>query len=78
MSSLLSVPLGERAVVLKVSAEKELLRRFYDIGLIPGSTVALLHKSPFGDPYALEVSGSVIAVRKKDLKNILVKEDKTN
>jgi ferrous iron transport protein A len=78
MSSLLSVPIGERAVILKASAEKELLRRFYDIGLIPGSTVVLLHKSPLGDPYAIEVSGSVIAVRKKDLKNILVREAKMN
>lgn len=78
MSSLLSVPIGGRAVVLRISAEKELLRRFYDIGLIPGSTVSCLHKSPFGDPYAIEVSGSVIAVRKKDLKNILIKEVKIN
>jgi Fe2+ transport system protein FeoA len=31
-----------------------------------------------GDPYAIEVSGSVIAVRKKDLKNILVREAKMN
>ncbi|MBQ5321213.1 MAG: ferrous iron transport protein A [Oscillospiraceae bacterium] len=78
MSSLLSVPLGERAVVLKISTEKELLRRFYDIGLIPGATVTCLHKSPFGDPYAIEVSGSVIAVRKKDLKKIFIKEAKIN
>ncbi|MBE6051955.1 MAG: ferrous iron transport protein A [Clostridium sp.] len=52
--------------VLKVDAEGELRRRFFDLGIIEGTKIEVLYKSPFGDPIAYEIRGAIIAIRKED------------
>ena len=47
-------------------------RRLLDIGLIEGTDVACLQKSPAGDPVAYMIRGAVIALRAEDSANILV------
>ena len=36
--------------VSKVYAEGELRRRFFDLGIIEGTKIEVLYKSPFGEP----------------------------
>lgn len=43
-----------------------------DLGLVPGTKIIPILKSPSGNPTAYEVRGSMIAIRKEDSKSIYV------
>ena len=47
-------------------------RRLQDIGLIEGTRVKYLLKSPLGDPTAYLIRGAVIALRKEDAGFIII------
>ena len=42
-------------------------RRLQDMGLVRGTRVECLHRSPFGDPAAYLIRGAVIALRQEDI-----------
>ena len=50
----------------------DIRRRFLDIGLIPGTSVVCLGRSPLGDPSMYLVRGNLIAIRKEDAEKILL------
>lgn len=58
------------AVVTSIEAEKSLHRRLKAYGLVPGTIVRCRYKTPCGKVTALELRGSVIALRTVDLKDI--------
>ena len=64
---------GECARVEKLLCEGSIRRRFLDIGLMPGTEVTCIGKSPFGDPRAYLVRGTEIAIRKSDAHSIALK-----
>lgn len=47
-------------------------RRLLDLGIVKGTTITPVLKSPSGDPTAFLVRGSTIALRKEDAKLIEV------
>lgn len=57
---------GQRAVVRKLAAVGAMRRRLLDIGLIPGTPVECVGRSPGGDPTAYLIRGAVIAIRHED------------
>ena len=66
------VPEGQTALVREVRSTGSIQRRLLDIGLIEGTPVACLQKSPAGDPVAYLIRGAVIAIRQDDSATILV------
>lgn len=64
---------GERAVVHALGAEGDLRRRLQDIGLIQGTVVLCLGRSPLGDPTAYRIQGATMALRRGDAKKVEVK-----
>lgn len=64
--SLTALRPGQRAVVCDLSAAGETRRRLQDIGLIRGTQVCCLGRSPLGDPSAYRIRGAVIALRGED------------
>lgn len=66
------LPLGQWARVESISAEGALRRRLIDLGLVKGSKVCCLHKSPAGDPVAYKIRGSVISLRREDSCRVLI------
>ena len=66
---------GQRAVVTEVLPTGALFRRLQDIGLIAGTSVQCLLKSPFGDPTAYLIRGTMIALRAADATCILIDEE---
>ncbi len=64
---------GETAEVTAVIAERNIKRRFFDLGLIPGRNVECVGISPGGDPAAYLICGALIALRARDISNIAVK-----
>ncbi len=66
------LPVGRMARVTYLEGENAIRRRLQDIGLIEGTKIQCLQKSPAGDPTAYEIRGAVIALRGEDAKNIWV------
>ena len=65
---------GNIAVVSDMYAEGSIRRRLRDIGLVEGTAVECLMKSPLGDPTAYLVKGAVIALRQEDAASVAVEE----
>ncbi len=57
---------GTSATVTAMNSSTGMRRRLMDMGLIEGTRVTCLHKSPGGDPTAYLIRGAVIALRKED------------
>ncbi len=64
--SLDGLAVGESAWVTEVRSSPAMRRRLLDIGLIPGTRVACVAKSPAGDPAAYAIRGAVVALRRQD------------
>ena len=68
-----SLPIGNKAIISKTTYSDIESRRMLDLGIIEGTHVIPLYKSPFGNPTAYLIRGGVLALRKETAKNILVK-----
>lgn len=67
-----SLPIGETGIVYKLLSTGTQRRRMLDLGLVSGTPVEALQKSPSGDPTAYFIRGAVIALRSEDAGKILV------
>ena len=70
VSALSSIKGGECLTVSSVSGDA--VARLFDLGFFPGARIRCLGAAPLGDPLMLAVGGRVIAVRKRDLAEIIV------
>jgi ferrous iron transport protein A len=66
------LPIGEKAKVRSLTTNGIERRRMLDLGLVQGTTVEALQKSPSGDPIAYFIRGAVIALRDEDARKILI------
>ncbi len=66
------VPEGKTAVVRELRSTGSMRRRLLDIGLVEGTSIECLQKSPAGDPVAYLIRGAVIALRSEDSAAVLV------
>ena len=71
-STLNLIQLGTKCRVVELTATDHIRRRFLDLGLINGTEVEALTKSPSGDPIAYLIRGAVIAIRSEDASKIVV------
>ncbi len=67
-----SLDVGECGLVIRLLADGSMRRRLLDVGIAPGTSVACVGKSPFGDPRAYLVRGCEIAIRRKDAEGIII------
>lgn len=67
-----NVPEGQTAVVRELRSTGSMRRRLLDIGLVEGTNIECLQKSPAGDPVAYLIRGAVIALRSEDSAGVLV------
>lgn len=49
-------------------------RRFQDLGIISGTVIECIGSSPLGDPAAYLIRRTVIALRREDAEQILIRE----
>lgn len=68
------LPLGGTCRVNRLLSQGKQRRRLLDLGLVSGTVVEALQKSPGGDPIAYFFRGTVIALRDEDAQKILVEE----
>lgn len=65
---------GQIGEVISLGEECSLTNRLLDLGLIEGSRVACLFRSVWRDPAAYRICGAAIALRRKDCRDILLRE----
>ena len=63
---------GQCAMVTELVTEGSMRRRLQDMGLIAGTNVKCILKSPLGDPTAYLIRGAVIALREEDVGGVIV------
>lgn len=72
LTSLNNICLGCTCRVDSLIAEGSIRRRFLDLGLISGTVIESLTKSPSGNLVAYLIRGAVIAIRSEDASKIIV------
>ncbi|MBQ7131738.1 MAG: ferrous iron transport protein A [Oscillospiraceae bacterium] len=65
---------GATGEITKVCIDEEKSKRITQLGIIKGSTIQKMLCSPFKDPCAYFVHGSLIALRNHDAHNIFVRK----
>ena len=61
-----ALPEGESAYVTEISAGPAMERWLTDLGLVRGTRVTCVLRSPAGDPCAYLIRGALIALRRAD------------
>jgi len=72
---LCELPVGCSSEIVELYSVGSMRRRLLDLGFAQGSTVRCIQTAPSGDPMAYSVKGAIIALRKEDAKDILVKAE---
>lgn len=72
ISTLDRAPISTDVKVINLTSTGTMRRRMLDLGLIKGTKIKPLQKSPAGDPTAYYIRGAVIALRQEDAYKIIV------
>ena len=70
--NLSDLKINKTAKILDLYCSSNIKRRLFDLGIIKDYSITPIFKSPFNDPTAYLVKGTVIALRKEDSSKILV------
>ena len=74
MDTLNNLKINKIAEIENINCENNIKRRMMDLGIVKGTKIKAILKSPSGNPRAYEVRGSVIAIRHEDAKQIVIKK----
>ena len=77
-TSLDNLPINYTAKIIDIECNNNLKKRLLDLGLINGTNIKAIFKSPIGNPIAYKIRGSTIAIRKEDSKYITIQFDGGN
>ena len=69
---------GQSGRVLKILTGKDMRRRLLEIGLIKGSRILCVGRSPLGGMGAYEIMGAVMALRDSDCEKIIIEREETD
>ena len=72
MTTLASLPVGSRGRVVQIDGADEISIRLLEMGLTPGTEVAILGVAPLGDPLELEVRGYRLSIRRAEAARVEV------
>ena len=62
----------QRGTIVTINVTGELGRRIREMGLIPGTEIAICGRAPLNDPIALRLQDSTITLRNNEADHILV------
>jgi len=71
--NLYELPLNMVGIIDDLKCNGNMRRRMLDLGLIKGTKIIPVFKSPSGDPIAYEIRRTLIALRKEDSSMITLK-----
>ena len=64
--------INESGRVARLLSQGAMRRRMIDLGIVEGTLIECVGRSPSGDPSAYLVRGAVIAIRKTDAREVLL------
>jgi ferrous iron transport protein A len=63
---------GQRGRIVELQGDDAVAVRLFELGLLPGEIVEVLGLAPLGDPMAVVIRGTRLAVRRSDAARISV------
>ena len=60
------LPVGSRGIITNLMLKGMTRRRLMDLGMVPGTAVKAVRRSPVGDPTAFLIRGTLIALRREE------------
>jgi len=66
------IGIGLTAIVTNLHSVDAERRRLLDLGILPGTRIETVMRSPLGDPIAYRIRGSVVALRREQARMIEV------
>jgi len=69
--TLAELPKGQSATITSFSDDR-LALKLMEMGCLPGERIMLQHIAPLGCPYAFEVNGTLVSLRKSEAKLVLI------
>lgn len=64
---------GQTGYVSNIIGDSKLVKRLLALGAIEGTEIKVKKAAPLGDPIIINFRGFDLAIRKKDAKNIVIK-----
>ena len=74
-TTLADLPVGSCATIFKIIPNFRGEKKFADIGLVPGTELAIQSRAPFGGLIRVKVMQTSITIHSLDAKNILLEKD---
>jgi ferrous iron transport protein A len=62
--------IGKKAKVIALMVNDSYRKRILDLGMLPGTEVEIVRKTPFGGPIIVRVRGYQVGIRMAEAKNI--------
>lgn len=69
--NLSNLKIGEETIIKDILLEDNIKKRLYNLGFLKGSCVKCVLKSPFKDPIAYFLKGTIIALRTEIAEKII-------
>lgn len=76
INTLNEVDLDKEVKIKTINCSPNIKKRILDLGIIEGTKIKPVLRSPLGDPTAYEVRGSIISLREEESKKIYVFKEK--
>ena len=70
--TLADLRVGQTGTVTQIAGTDSISARLLEMGLIPGTTVALLGKAPLGDPLEFELRGYNLSLRMTEASRVAI------
>ena len=70
--TLTELPMGGCGIIYRLPRDDKLKKQLKNLGLICGTRIEAVCKSPGGDPCAYSFRGTLMAIRKKDTDKIII------
>lgn len=74
-TTLADMPVGSSGKILKIIPYSRSEKKFADVGLVPGTELAIQSRAPFGGLIRVKVMQTSITIHSLDAKNILLEKD---
>jgi len=72
--TLANLAVGAEAVVADVVCERPIARRLMEMGVLPGTRVAVVRVAPLGDPIEIEVRSYSLSIRRREAAGIVLRD----
>jgi len=69
-----TLKIGKSAIIDSLTSNNIERRRMLDFGFVPNAQITALYRSPFNNPTAYLIKGTIIALRNEDAKKVIIKK----